>query len=47
MMDNWAERKPSIVFDCADIDGMIGGLKVRGVGFTQAQGDAVGHLRCI
>jgi catechol 2,3-dioxygenase-like lactoylglutathione lyase family enzyme len=35
MMDNWAERKPSIVFDCADIDSMVQGLKVRGVEFTQ------------
>lgn len=35
MMDNWAERKPSIVFDCADIDSMVEGLKVRGVEFTR------------
>ena len=34
-MDNWAERKPSIVFDCADIQKMVESLKDRGVEFTQ------------
>jgi lactoylglutathione lyase len=35
MMEDWAERKPSIVFECEDIKGTYEELRDRGVNFTQ------------
>lgn len=36
MMEDWAERKPSIVFECADIQATYEEMSARGVNFTQA-----------
>src|SRR5688500_6177822 len=35
MMPDWAERKPSIVFDCENVQETFEELKARGVQFTQ------------
>lgn len=35
MMQDWAERKPSIVFECADVQAKYEELSARGVVFTQ------------
>ncbi len=35
MMNDWAERKPSIVFECDDIKSRHTGMSARGVQFTQ------------
>ena len=35
MMADWAERKPSIVFACDDIQSTYAGMAARGVEFTQ------------
>ncbi len=35
MMEDWAERKPSIVFECDDIQGTCEGMRGHGVDFTQ------------
>jgi lactoylglutathione lyase len=35
MMQDWAERKPSVVFECADIQLQYEELTSRGVRFTQ------------
>ena len=35
MMEDWAERKPSIVFECDDIKETYEELRGRGVDFTQ------------
>ena len=35
MMEDWAERKPSIVFECDDIQSTYEGMSSRGVVFTQ------------
>ena len=35
MMSDWAERKPSIVFECNDIQTTFEAMKGRGVRFTE------------
>jgi hypothetical protein len=35
MMENWAERKPSIVFECSDVQTTYDVMKKRGVEFRQ------------
>ena len=35
MMEDWADRKPSIVFECEDIQKTFVGMRDRGVRFTQ------------
>jgi lactoylglutathione lyase len=35
MMPDWAERKPSVVFECEDIQKQFEELSARGVTFTQ------------
>jgi predicted enzyme related to lactoylglutathione lyase len=35
MMQDWAERKPSIVFECADLQATYAELQSRGVEFAQ------------
>jgi lactoylglutathione lyase len=35
MMEDWAERKPSIVFECENIDQTFAAMRDRGVKFTQ------------
>ena len=35
MMEDWAQRKPSIVFECDDLQNMYTELSSRGVVFTQ------------
>jgi lactoylglutathione lyase len=35
MMPNWAEMKPSIVFECEDIQGTFAAMKSRGVTFIE------------
>lgn len=35
MMEDWAERKPSIVFECDDIQDTYEDMSSRGVAFTQ------------
>lgn len=35
LMQDWAERKPSIVFECADVQAKYEELSARGVIFTQ------------
>jgi len=35
MMNDWAERKPSIAFECDDIQKTFEDLQDRGVQFTQ------------
>jgi lactoylglutathione lyase len=35
MMKDWAERKPSIVFECEDIQKTFEDMRYRGVQFTQ------------
>src|SRR5947207_7861298 len=32
---DWAERKPSIVFECEDVEATFEGMRQRGVSFTQ------------
>jgi predicted enzyme related to lactoylglutathione lyase len=39
MMADWAERKPSVVFDCEDIHATHARLAARGVHFTQPPKD--------
>jgi predicted enzyme related to lactoylglutathione lyase len=36
MMKDWNERKPSVVFECADIQKAYEEMSGRGVNFTQA-----------
>ncbi len=35
MMEDWAERKPSLVFECEDIDDTYESMAARGVEFSQ------------
>ena len=35
MMEDWAERKPSLVFECEDIEGTYQTMAWRGVEFSQ------------
>lgn len=35
LMSNWAELKPSVVFECDDIDVAYAGLKKKGVAFSR------------
>ena len=35
LMSDWAERKPSIVFECSDIQATFDVMKSKGVEFTQ------------
>ena len=35
LMPNWAERKPSIVFECDDIQATFDAMKGKGVQFTE------------
>lgn len=39
MMQDWAQRKPSVVFECEDIHAKYGELSSRGVVFTQPPKD--------
>ena len=39
MMEDWAERKPSLVFECDDIDGTHKSMAERGVEFSQEPKD--------
>jgi predicted enzyme related to lactoylglutathione lyase len=39
MMEDWAERRPSIVFECADIRATFDAMRSRGVQFTQEPQD--------
>ncbi|MGE5322920.1 MAG: VOC family protein [Actinomycetota bacterium] len=39
MMQDWAQRKPSVVFECEDIHSKFGELSSRGVVFTQPPKD--------
>ncbi len=39
MMQGWAERKPSIVCECEDIQGTFAEMRDRGVHFTQEPKD--------
>jgi lactoylglutathione lyase len=35
LMPDWAERKPSIVFDCDDVPATVADMRERGVTFSQ------------
>jgi lactoylglutathione lyase len=35
LLPDWAERKPSIVFDCDDVAATVAAMKARGVRFSQ------------
>jgi predicted enzyme related to lactoylglutathione lyase len=35
LLPDWAQRKPSIVFDCDDVHATVAGMKARGVRFSQ------------
>jgi lactoylglutathione lyase len=39
MMEDWAERRPSMVFECTDIHATFERLRSRGVEFTQEPKD--------
>jgi lactoylglutathione lyase len=35
LLPDWADRKPSIVFDCDDVSATVAAMKSRGVTFSQ------------